>query len=677
MDLTSPVTDLPKIGPFFAGKFEKLGIRTIENLFYHVPSRYVDYSNVTTINKIQAGETVTIHAKIVSIKNIYSRRGLKMQIGSVEDITGPPGGEASKITVVWFNQPFLIKTLYPGRLVSLSGRVGFFSRKLCLTSPDYEILGEIEKPTLHTGRLVPIYPETLGLSSKWIRTKIKDAFDITDIKEFLPPKILKDLHLAGVSEAIRMVHFPKNLKEAGIGRRRLAFNELLNLQLKSLHRKIAWKKNKVSFKLNIKNVSMYQFIETLPFQLTHSQQKAVDEILEDMKKDTPMNRLLEGDVGSGKTVVAAVGAFATFLNGFQTVIMAPTQILAQQHYQTLNQLFSQSVKPIKIQLITSQTREKETKKSDIYIGTHALIHRKIKFDKVAFVVIDEQHRFGVEQRAHLVKKSGTPHVLTMTATPIPRTIALTTYGDLDLSVLTEMPEGRQKIITWVVPSVKREKAYEWIKSQISNLKSQIFIVCPLIEASVVETMQDVKAAKAEFSIISSQFSNFKVGLLHGRLKPKEKDRVLSDFRSHKVNILVTTPVVEVGIDIPGATIMVIEAAERFGLAQLHQLRGRVGRGEQKSYCLLFSNIKSGKPMQRLKAMEKMYSGFELSELDLKLRGPGEIFGTLQSGFPELKVASWGNFELIKEAKEVAEDIVKNPETYPLLQRTVLRSMYSN
>jgi ATP-dependent DNA helicase RecG len=555
--------------------------------------------------------------------------------------------------------------------------VGFFSRKLCLTSPDYEILGEIEKPTLHTGRLVPIYPETLGLSSKWIRTKIKDAFDITDIKEFLPPKILKDLHLAGVSEAIRMVHFPKNLKEAGIGRRRLAFNELLNLQLKSLHRKIAWKKNKVSFKLNIKNVSMYQFIETLPFQLTHSQQKAVDEILEDMKKDTPMNRLLEGDVGSGKTVVAAVGAFATFLNGFQTVIMAPTQILAQQHYQTLNQLFSKSVKPIKIQLITSQTREKETKKSDIYIGTHALIHRKIKFDKVAFVVIDEQHRFGVEQRAHLVKKSGTPHVLTMTATPIPRTIALTTYGDLDLSVLTEMPEGRQKIITWVVPSVKREKAYEWIKSQISNLKSQIFIVCPLIEASVVETMQDVKAAKAEFSIISSQFSNFKVGLLHGRLKPKEKDRVLSDFRSHKVNILVTTPVVEVGIDIPGATIMVIEAAERFGLAQLHQLRGRVGRGEQKSYCLLFSNIKSGKPMQRLKAMEKMYSGFELSELDLKLRGPGEIFGTLQSGFPELKVASWGNFELIKEAKEVAEDIVKNPETYPLLQRTVLRSMYSN
>jgi ATP-dependent DNA helicase RecG len=676
MQLTSPITDLPRVGPFFARRLEKLEVRTIENLFYHVPSRYIDYSNVTTINKIQAGETVTIHAKVISIKNIYSRRGLKMQIGSVEDTTGPPA-QAGKITVVWFNQPFLIKTLYPGRPVSLSGKVGFFSRKLCLTSPDYEILGEIEKPTLHTGRLVPIYPETSGLSSKWIRTAVKNALATVFVDEFLPENTLKKLDLTNLQTAIKFVHFPKDLKEAEVGRKRLAFNELLNLQLKSLHRKIAWKKNKVSFKLSINKTSMYQFIETLPFRLTHSQQKAIDEILENMKKDTPMNRLLEGDVGSGKTVVAAVGAFATFLNGFQTVIMAPTQILAQQHYETLKKIFEPY--RVRISLITSDIKKSDLGRCDIFIGTHALIHKKVGFDtagdasKVAFVVIDEQHRFGVEQRAHLVNlpaqtgKSGAPHVLTMTATPIPRTIALTTYGDLDLSVLTEMPKGRQKITTWVVPSQKREKAYEWMKSQVIGHKSQAFIVCPLIEQSAVETMQDVKAAKAEFSIISSQFSNFKVGLLHGRLKPAEKNGVLTDFRNRKIDILVTTPVVEVGIDIPGATIMVIEAAERFGLAQLHQLRGRVGRGNQKSYCLLFSNIKSGKPMLRLKAMEKMYSGFELSELDLKLRGPGEIFGTLQSGFPELKVPSWGNYKLIKQSREVAEDIIKNPEKYPFLK----------
>jgi len=658
MDLNSPITNLPKVGPILTRKFEKLGVASIGDLFYHVPNRYIDYSLITTISRLHPDETATIHAKIISIKNIYSKRGLKMQIGSVEDATG-------KIAVIWFNQPFLIKTLYPGRSVSLSGKVGFFGRKLCMTSPDYELLGDVEKPTVHTGRLVPVYPETSGLSSKWIRTLMLSAFGSLnlDSSDFLPEKVLTKLDLVNLKDAIQKVHFPKNLKEAGGGVERLAFNELLNLELTSLRRKINWKKNKVANKLIINKSEVNKFLDSLPFKLTNSQVTATAEILADLTKDYPMNRLLEGDVGSGKTVVAAAASFAVFLNGFQTIIMAPTQILALQHYQTFKKLLTPF--GVKISLVTSDVKKADLGRQDVFIGTHSLIHNKVDFDRVGLVVIDEQHRFGVEQRKHLVKKSGTPHVLTMTATPIPRTVALTSYGDLDLSVLTEMPEGRQKVTTWFVPETKRDGAYVWIKTQIKNNKSQAFIVCPLIEDSEFETMADVKSVTTEFEKLKKILVGFRLGLLHGRLKPPEKDSVLRGFVDRKTDVLVTTPVVEVGLDIPNATIMVIEAAERFGLAQLHQLRGRVGRGMAKSYCLLFSNIKYSK---RLRAMEKMHSGFELAELDLALRGPGEIFGTAQSGFPELKVASWNNYALIKKAKDTALDIVKNPSGYPKIGR---------
>jgi ATP-dependent DNA helicase RecG len=659
MEPDDSVSALPKIGPFFARKFENLGVRTIENLFYHVPSRYLDYSLVTTINKLHPDETATIHAKIVSVKNIFSKRGLRMQIGSVEDATG-------KIMVVWFNQPFLIKTLYPGRLVSLSGKVGFFSRKLCLNTPDYEVLDSEENETFHTGRFVPIYPETAGLSSKWIRTKIRNAFAVTTIDDYLPQALLTEKKLIGLKEAIREVHFPKDLKEVGEGRKRLAFNELLTLQLKSEFRKLNWKKNRVNNKLKIENSEINRFIASLPFKLTESQEKSIDEILKDMGREIPMNRLLEGDVGSGKTVVAAVGAFASFLNGYQSLIMAPTQILANQHFQTLKRLFDKF--NVRISLITSDVKKIQLGRSDIFVGTHSLIHSKVNFDKVAFVVIDEQHRFGVEQRQHLVKKTGTPHVLTMTATPIPRTIALTTYGDLDLSILNEMPKGRIKITTWVVPETKRSGAYGWIEKQINENKSQAFIICPLIEDSESETLADVKSVTTEFEKLKKVFPKLKLGLLHGRLKPKEKEQILKDFKDGKTDILVSTPVVEVGIDIPNASIMVIEAGERFGLAQLHQLRGRVGRGVAQSYCLLFSNFHSGASYSRLHAMEKTHSGFELAELDLRLRGPGEVFGTAQSGFPELKVAGWGDTELIKAAKDVATDVIKNPKKYPVLTK---------
>ncbi|KKR37952.1 MAG: ATP-dependent DNA helicase RecG, partial [Candidatus Woesebacteria bacterium GW2011_GWB1_40_101] len=489
---------------------------------------------------------------------------------------------------------------------------------------------------IHTGGIIPVYPETAGISSKWLRRRIHDAYNLVKLQlsEFLPRETLKVNSLLNFDDAISKVHFPKNTSKTGVGLKRLAFNELLFLQMQSLKRKRQWQKNKVAAKLKVDSTSMNQFIEVLPFKLTASQEKAIGEILVDLKRDYPMNRLLEGDVGSGKTVVAATGAFLSFTNGYQTVFMVPTQILAQQHYETL-----------------------DIGRTDIFIGTHALIHNKVGFDQVALVVIDEQHRFGVEQRAHLTKivggKKSAPHVLTMTATPIPRTIALTFYGDLDLSTLNEIPAGRQKITTWIVPPEKREGAYQWIKSQITSTKSQIFVVCPLIEESDKETLAAVKAATGHYEDLKKVFKDLNIGLLHGRMKVKEKNKVLGNFRSRRIDILVATPVVEVGIDVPNATIMVIEASERFGLAQLHQLRGRVGRGEKKSYCLLFSESKSPKAFSRLSAMTKTISGFELAEMDLRLRGPGEIFGVAQHGFPELKIAKWTDIELIKKARQVA------------------------
>lgn len=659
MDLNSKISDLPRVGSFLTNKFAKLNIRTLEDLIYHVPSHYLDYSQIKKIKDLRANEVVTIHAKIVSITNILSKRGLKMQIASVEDLPAQAGG-SGKLMVVWFNQQFLVKTLYPGKLVSLSGKVGFFNRKLCMSSPDFEILDSEDASTVHTGRLLPIYPETAGLSSKWFRRILYTTYDIlhTSIFDYLDDKILRKYNLVNFSEAIQFVHFPSSLEEAEIGRKRLAFNELLRLELQSELRKITWQKNKIKNKLVINSSTVNQFTSSLPFKLTDSQKKAIDEIISDMNKDVPMNRLLEGDVGSGKTAVAAAGIYACLVNNKKSILMAPTQILAEQHFKTINLLLPDS----KIELITGNTK-KFNKDADVFIGTHALLHKKLDFKNVSFVVIDEQHRFGVEQRTHLTNGKNTPHVLTMTATPIPRTVALTTYGDLDLSVLTEVPKGRQKITTWVVPEEKRIGAYKWIDSQITVHGSQCFIVCPLISESEHETMKDIKNVTSEFLKLKSQFSNLKLDLLHGKLKPSEKQEILEKFKLGKTDILVTTPVIEVGIDIPNATIMVIEASERFGLAQLHQLRGRVGRGELKSYCLLFSNIKYSK---RLKAMEKMHSGFELAELDLKLRGPGEVFGTAQSGFPELKVASWTNYELIRDAKEVAGEIIKNQKAYPEL-----------
>jgi len=512
------------------------------------------------------------------------------------------------------------------------------------------------------------------VSSKWLRGRIKYLLDRIGeyIEEFLPDGVLKEQNFFEMPESIKKVHFPDNEKEAEIAKKRLAFNEVLFHQLRSLERKERWKATIATRKLKIDKKTLGEFIDSLPFRLTKSQERTIDEMSNDLSSSTAMNRLLEGDVGSGKTVVAAAGAFLSFVNGYQTIVMAPTQILANQHFITLKEIFNKF--KVRVSLVTGEGIRSDLGKTDIFIGTHALIHKKVKFDKVAFVVIDEQHRFGVEQRAHLIKKAGrknvSPHVLTMTATPIPRTVALTVYGDLDLSTLDELPEGRTPITTWLVPPQKRGGAYGWIGDLIKKEHVQAFIICPLIEESEIETMKQVKAATTEFEKLKKVFSGFAVGLLHGRQSAKDKNEVLGAYKKGSIDILVSTPVVEVGIDVPNATIMVVEAAERFGLAQLHQLRGRVGRGSKKSYCLLFTESRAPKVVTRLNALKKSLSGFELSEMDLKLRGPGEIFGVKQHGFPELKIASWQDTELIKNAKSVAEEAMSNPQKFSKLIKKI-------
>jgi len=672
MLLSDPVKKLPLVGPYYQTKLKNLGIETIEDLLLHIPHRYLDFRRSKKIKEIKVSDIVTIKAKLKSIKNMYTKGGKKIQIARFED-------ETAALSVVWFNQPFLVKNLKIADEIALAGKIDWFGREKVLISPEYEVLKK-GTPNIHTGGLIPIYPETRGISSRWLRRRIKDAFsEIGDIKEFLPSATLKNLEFVPYSQALKYVHYPKNYEEAKSGKMRLAFNELFFLQLLSLKRRLDWQNKKVGRLLQVKNKEIEEFIKTFKFELTACQKAAIEEILKDLSKKTPMNRLLEGDVGAGKTVVAAVAAFVSFANGWQSVFMAPTQILAKQHYQTLVKLFA----PYKarISLITSESKKTEIGRTDIYVGTHALIHKKVSFDKVALVVIDEQHRFGVKQRSFLIRKASekktAPHTLTMTATPIPRTVALTVYGDLDLSVLDELPPGRKPVTTWLVPPQKRDAAYKWIEQKITNDKVQAFIVCPLIEESFVESMQQVRAATSEYQKLKSVFKKQKLGLLHGRLKEKEKDKVINDFKKAKTDILVSTPVIEVGIDISNANIILIEGAERFGLAQLHQLRGRVGRGDRKAYCLLFTESKGAKVRQRLSFLQKKNSGFELAELDLKLRGPGEIYGIKQHGFPELKIASWQDIDLIKKAKKIAQEVIENPKNYAYFLKKINKAVSPN
>ncbi len=656
MNLQTSVKEASRAYKMYSSRLEKLGITKVEDFLFHIPFRYDDFSLISKIAEVQAGEVVTVKGKVVDIKNEYTR-WKKLQKAKVKDETG-------EIDVIWFNQPYLTKTIKKGDKISLSGKVTLFRNTKMLQSPDFEVIFN-ENEIIHTGRMVPIYPETRGVSSKWLRRQVHNLLKTADIKEYLPSEILKKNNLIGLKDALNRVHFPKTLNEVEKARERLSFDELFLIQLNSLKRKKEWdeKKLKKPFKVLSFKEKIEEFLTKLPFELTNAQKRVVKEIFADFSKEKAMNRLLEGEVGSGKTVIGAIAMYLTFLNGYQSILMAPTEILAKQHYETINKL----LKPfkIKVKLLTSSLRPKKIE-ADVLIGTHALLYQKKIMEKLGFVIIDEQQRFGVEQRAVLRSMGKNPHVLTMTATPIPRTIALTMYGDLDLSFLDEMPKGRKKIKTWFVPIEKRKGAYSWIEKEIKNNKSQVFIICPLIEES--ENLASVKAVTKEYELLKRNiFPKLKLGLLHGRMKGKEKNEILKKFKDKKYDILVSTPVVEVGIDIKNATIMLIEQSERFGLAQLHQLRGRVGRGDKQSFCLLFTSSTSEKTINRLKSMEKIDFGPKLAELDLKLRGPGQLYGTLQHGIPALKVASFSDFDLIKQTRKEAEGVINNLDNFEMLK----------
>ena len=694
MDLQTPIKNAGRFYSMQASKLEKLGVVTLRDLLFHIPSRYDDLSLISNIGSVQPGETVTIQGNVIDINNTYTRRGFTLQKALISDSTG-------SIEALWFNQPFIVKNMHAGDFVSIAGRVeakGALGKTLVVK--DYEVLPDKNSETTHTGRLVPVYPETRGLTSKWMRNKIKILLkDIQLLAELLPEDIRQRNGLLDIHTALRTIHFPKKENETLAARQRLAFEELFMLQLAGLLKRQEWHAQKTTHQFNVAKFKKETgaLIKSLPFELTNSQQKALSDVFSDIQKPQVMNRLIQGDVGSGKTIVAAIAMYLAHLNGIQSVIMAPTEILANQHYKTICQILEPL--GVKIKLVTGSTRKKnndlglkineknENHKSvivnhqsnhpDILIGTHALLHQTEHFGNLGLVVIDEQQRFGVEQRALLRTMGNSPHFLTMTATPIPRTVFLTMYGDLEMSVLSDMPKGRKIVKTWLVPKFKRAAAYEWIKKQITtqhpstidyqpSTHNQVFIVCPFIEES--ETLTSVKAVKKEFEDLQKNvFKKEKMALLHGKMKSRDKDQILKDFRDHKYDILVATPVVEVGIDIPDATVMVIEAAERFGLSQLHQLRGRVGRSNKESFCLLFTEEESAMVKTRLKSLETTYSGAKLAEIDLQLRGAGDMYGTRQHGSDFLKIASFSDFPLIETTRKEAEYILGKINSFPLLR----------
>jgi ATP-dependent DNA helicase RecG len=654
MELSAPVSRLIGVGEIYAKRLAKLNIYSVYNLLHHYPSRYQDFSQIVKISLAKPQEQVTVQGKIAKISNQYRGQGKSFQKATVIDETG-------QIQITWFNQPFLAKLLKEGTEINLSGEVNTFGALKTMVSPEFETISS--KPAVHTGRIVPVYPETRGISSKWLRSRIKFALKLT-IKEFLPKEIIEQESLLPYQEALKKIHFPQKRADYLAARKRLAFDELFLPQLKNQIKKAVWQKKRPAQPIKPKINEIKSFISSLPFKLTKSQERAIQKTLQALEKNTAMNQLLSGDVGSGKTIVAITATLAAYQSRLKTIVMAPTEILAKQHYHTFRQFL-----PNKITVgLQTRTLKKNLANPNILIGTHALLFRKKLPPNIGLVVIDEQHRFGVQQRSALVRsnQSTFPHVLTMTATPIPRSIALVFHGNLDLLSLNELPPGRRPVKTWLIPEEKRPSAYSWIKKQIKNKKAQVFIIYPLIEKSKSETMKDIRAATVEYEKLKKAvFANFKLALVHGRLKAKTRDQIIKKFGRGKIDILVATSVVEVGLDIPKATIMIIEGANRFGLAQLHQLRGRIGRNSQQAYCLLFASGKIGaKSYRRLKTLEKINLGIKLAKIDLEERGPGEVFGTAQHGFPEFKLAELADYQLIEKTRDWAKKLVERGHPFP-------------
>ena len=670
--LSAPITVLRGVSRALATKFAHLGVETIRDLLYFFPRRHNDFAHIRPISELVVGEEQTVIGTVWSASETTMGRRLKGTEALVGDDTGV-------MRVVWFNQPYLARQLRTNTQVVLAGRVNLFKGQKTLENPEYEPLES--EDLLHTGRLVPIYPSTAGLAARTARRVAREALDgyVDLLPELLPPGLLVRNSLLALTTAIREMHYPDSWDDLRAARRRLAFDELLLIQLGVLSRKREWQERGLAQPLPLPPEVQEGYVDSLPFTLTTAQKRALGQVLNDVAQERPMSRLLQGDVGSGKTVVAAACLLAAKSAGCQGTMMAPTEILAEQHYQTLCRILSGReqagpsitlavpylAQPLRIALLTGSlpAPEKQAVREavaegevDILVGTHAVIQEGVNLPRLGVAIVDEQHRFGVMQRAALRGKGRNPHLLVMTATPIPRTLALTLYGDLDISVIDEMPPGRKPIETrWVAPE-ERERAYEFLREQVRQGR-QAFIICPLIEES--ETLV-TRAAVQEFERLSGEvFPELRLGLLHGRLGSQKKERVMRDFRDGRLDILVSTAVVEVGVDIPNATVMMVEGAERFGLAQLHQLRGRVGRSDVQSYCLLLSDSASGEARERLQLVERNQDGFALAEADLRLRGPGEFFGTRQSGLPDLKVAQLSDVPLIELARAEAARLLES------------------
>lgn len=647
------------VGPWRTKILEKLGVSNVEDLLHHFPYRYEDRRHILPISKFKIGETQTLTGTVITSHLRYTRKRFAIFEAIIGDDTGT-------LSAVWFNQPYLQNKFTVGAKVILYGKVEIETNHLQIVNPEYEIISDASsEDSIHTGRIVPIYPLTSQISQRQIRTIIKNAMDLHagSIAEILPPDLRHRLGLIHISSALKNIHFPESPEFYREARQRLVFDEFFLIELISAYRK---KKIKEVL-LGVEHRKAPDFDEffsgIVPFTLTQSQKEVIVEIEKDMMKPHPMYRLLQGDVGSGKTIVAVYAMLLSVSNGYQAALMAPTEILAEQHFALFKKLLHG--KPCKVSLIkgklTLKAREKNYQeiqegKADIVIGTHALVQEGLKFKKLGLCVIDEQHKFGVLQRKILKEKGLNPDMLVMTATPIPRTLSMALYSDMDISILRELPPGRKPVTTWWVSDKKRLGAYNFIKKEIIEEKKQAYIVYPLVEESEKLDLRD--ATKMYEFLKQSVFKEFKVGLIHGRLPSKEKDAIMRDFKNRNIDVLVSTIVIEVGIDVSTASVMLIEHAERFGLAQLHQLRGRVGRGDFQSYCILVSDSKTEDAKLRMNAMVKFQDGFEIAERDLRMRGPGEFLGLRQHGFPEFKIADLArDIKILELAKKEAFDLI--------------------
>ena len=653
MRLSDSVQYIKGIGEKRAQLFSRLGIFSVSDLLWHLPRDFEDRSVIKNISDLFDGETVCVRAHLIQgIKSFKSGGGIRICQTVFSDGSGI-------LKVTWFNAPYIQKALENGQEYILFGKVAFKANHFEMVNP----VCEKDEEEIKTGRILPVYPLTAGLSQNSIRDALKNVFEKLSERpaEIMPNDLKEKYGYPDIWTALKNIHFPESSDDFFVARERLSFEELLVMQTGILKMK-ALRKNYVSPKIeNTKCVK--DFANSLPFELTRAQKRTINEICKDLRKSEPMNRLVQGDVGSGKTMVAAAAVYACVKSGFQAALMAPTEILAKQHFKTFSKVFSALGINVVLLTGTQGVKDKraafsaaESGEAGLVIGTHAIISENVKFKNLALSITDEQHRFGVRQRAFLAEKGENVHTLVMTATPIPRTLSLILYGDLDISVIDELPPGRKPVKTYSAGEGLRKRVYEFIRKNVKEGR-QVYIVCPLVEES--ETLTAKSVSEYTQKLQKEVFSELKIDVLHGRLKAREKDAVMEKFLLRETDILVSTTVIEVGVDVPNATIMVIENAERFGLSQLHQLRGRVGRGEEKSYCILFSDSKGEVAKERVRVMCETSDGFKIAEYDLKLRGPGEFFGVRQHGLPELKISNFTtDMHLLKTAQEAAIEIIE-------------------